>query len=164
LGLQSKIIVYAAIAGLFGMMGIIVWYASLDNPELEQVEIDLLDVEVKDVNKIENFAKLEVTFLVKNPSEKTFTVPIIGYQLYADGQLLGSGQYSTEDISMPGRAIFYSGVEIPLKNTFILNESDVNSEIYQAVLNGNISSFSAEGSITTETTWSLIEKEFKSST
>ena len=146
------------------MMGIIVWYASLDNPELEQVEIKLLSVEVKDVNKIENSAKLEVTFLVKNPSEKTFTVPIIGYQLYADGQLLGSGQYSTEDISMPGRAIFYSGVEIPLKNTFILNESDVNSEIYQAVLNGNISSFSAEGSITTETTWSLIEKEFKSST
>lgn len=157
-------IVYAAIAGLFGMMGIIVWYASLDNPELEQVEIELLNVEVKDVNKIENFAKLEVTFLVKNPSEKTFTVPIIGYQLYADGQLLGSGQYSTEDISMPGRAVFYSGVEIPLKNTFILNESDVNSEIYQAVLNGNISSFSAEGSITTETSWSLIEKEFKTST
>ena len=157
-------IIYAAIAGLFGMMGIIVWYASLDNPELEQVEIELLNVEVKDVNKIENFAKLEVTFLVKNPSEKTFTVPIIGYQLYADGQLLGSGQYSTEDISMPGRAVFYSGVEIPLKNTFILNESDVNSEIYQAVLNGNISSFSAEGSITTETSWSLIEKEFKTST
>lgn len=157
-------IVYAAIAGMFGLMGIIIWYASLDNPELEQVEIELLNVEVKDVNKIENFAKLEVTFLVKNPSEKTFTVPIIGYQLYADGQLLGSGQYSTEDIAMPGRAVFYSGVEIPLKNTFILNESDINSEIYQAVLNGNISSFTAEGIITTETSWSLIEKEFKTST
>ncbi len=146
------------------MMGIIVWYASLDNPELEQVEIKLLNVEVKDVNKIENSAKLEVTFLVKNPSEKTFTVPIIGYQLYADGQLLGSGQYSTEDIAMPGRAVFYSGVEIPLKNTFTINESDTNSEIYQAVLNGNISSFSAEGVITTETSWSLIEKPFKTST
>lgn len=146
------------------MMGIIVWYASLDNPELKQVEVKLLNVEVRDVNKIENSAKLEVTFLVKNPSEKTFTVPIIGYQLYADGKLLGSGQYSTEDISMPGRAVFYSGAEIPLKNTFVLNKSDVNSEIYQAVLNGNISSFSAEGSITTETSWSLIEKEFKSST
>ncbi|MBI2127472.1 MAG: hypothetical protein HYU00_00135, partial [Nitrosarchaeum sp.] len=56
MGLQNKIIVYAAIAGLFGMMGIIVWYASLDNPELEQVEIKLLNVEVKDVNKIENSA------------------------------------------------------------------------------------------------------------
>lgn len=164
MGLQSKMIVYAAIAGLFGMMGIIVWYASLDNPELKQVEVKLLDVEVKDVNKIENSAKLEVTFLVTNPSEKTFTVPIIGYQLYADGKLLGSGQYSTEDISMPGRAVFYSGVEIPLKNTFILNESDVNSEIYQAVLDGNIKSFTVEGVITTETSWSLIEKEFKSST
>ncbi len=146
------------------MMGIIVWYASLDNTELEQVEIKLLNVEVRDVNKIENSAKLEVTFLVKNPSEKTFTVPIISYQLYADGQLLGSGQYSTEDISMTGRAVLYSGVEIPLKNTFILSKSDVNSELYQAVLNGNISSFSAEGSITTETSWSLIEKEFKTST
>ena len=156
--------VYAAIAGLFGMMGIIIWYASLDNSELEQVEIKLLNVEIKDVNKIENSAKLEVTFLVKNPSEKTFTVPIISYQLYADEQLLGSGQYSTEDISMPGRALFLSGVEIPLKNTFILNKSDVNSEIYQAVLNGNISSFSAEGSITTQTSWSSSEKVFKTST
>ena len=146
------------------MMGIIIWYASLDNSELEQVEIKLLNVEVKDVNKIENSAKLEVTFLVKNPSEKTFTVPIISYQLYADGQLLGSGQYSTEDISMPGRVLFLSGVEIPLKNTFILNKSDVNSEIYQAVLNGNISSFSAEGSITTQTSWSSSEKVFKTST
>ena len=157
-------IIYAAIAGLFGMMGMIVWYASLDNPELEQVEIKLLNVEVKDVNKIENSAKLEVTFLVKNPSEKTFTVPIIGYQLYADDQLLGSGQYSTEDIAMPGRAVFYPDSEIPLKNTFVLIKSELNSETYQAVLDGRINSFSAEGIITTETSWSLIEKEFKSST
>ena len=157
-------IVYASIAGLFGLMGIIIWYASLDNSELEQVEIQLLNVEVKDVNTIENFAKLEIVFLVKNPSEKTFTVPIIGYQIYADGQLLGSSQYSTEDIAMPGRAVFYPGAEIPLKNIFILNKSDINSEIYQAILDGRINNFSAEGSITTETSWSLIEKEFKTST
>ena len=163
MGLQSKMIVYASIAGLFGLMGIIIWYASLDNSQLEQVEIRLSSVEVKDVNSIENSAKLEIVFLVKNPSEKTFTVPVIGYQLYADDQLLGSGQYSTEDIAMPGRAVFYPDSEIPLKNTFIVNESNINSEIYQAVLNGNVSSFTAEGVITTETSWSLIEKEFKSS-
>jgi len=157
-------IVYAAIVGLFGLMGIIVWYASLDNSNLEQVEIKLQSVEIKDINKIENSVKLEVTFLVKNPSEKTFTVPIIGYKLFADDQLLGSGQYSTEDISMPGRAVFYSGAEIPLKNTFVLNKSNVDSEIYQAVLDGNVSGFSAEGTITTETSWSIIEKEFKIST
>jgi len=162
MALQSKMIVYASIAGLFAMMGIIVWYASLDNTELEQVEVNLQNVEILDVNKIENVAKLEVTFLVKNPSDKTFTVPIIGYRLYADGELLGSGQYSTEDISMPGRAVFYSGVEIPLKNTFIL-KSDVNPEIYKKIVNGDINNFTVEGTITTETSWSLIEKEFKSS-
>ena len=164
MALQNKIIVYAAIATLFGMMGIIVWYASLDNSELEQVEIKSLNVVVGDINKIENSAKLEVTFLVKNPSEKTLTVPIISYKLYADGILLGSGQYSTEDVAMPGRALFLSGVEIPLKNTFILKASDVNPETYQAVLNGNISSFSADGSITTQTSWSSGEKAFKTST
>ena len=146
------------------MMGIIIWYASLDNSELEQVEIKSLNVVVGDINKIENSAKLEVTFLVKNPSEKTLTVPIISYKLYADGILLGSGQYSTEDVAMPGRALFLSGVEIPLKNTFILKASDVNPETYQAVLNGNISSFSADGSITTQTSWSSGEKAFKTST
>lgn len=164
LGLQNKMIVYGAIAGMFALMGVIVWYASLDNAELEQVEIKLSGVEILDVNKIENTAKLQVTFLVKNPSEKTFTVPLIGYKLFADGQLLGSGQYSTEDVSMPGRAVFYSGVEIPLKNTFVLNKSNINSETYQAILDGNITSFTAEGVITTETSWSMIEKEFKTST
>ena len=164
MALQSKLLVYAAIAALLGLLGAIVWFASLDNPELEQVEIKLTDVEVISVNKVENTAKLTVTFLIKNPSEKTFTVPLIGYQLYADGELLGSGQYSTADIAMPGRAIFSSGAEIPLKNTFELSMSDVNNEIYQAVLDDGINSFRAEGVITTESAWSTIEKEFDSST
>ncbi|QUC65750.1 hypothetical protein NsoK4_09710 [Nitrosopumilus sp. K4] len=152
--------VYAAIAGLLALMGGFVFYASLDNPHLEQVEIKLGEVTVRDVNKIENTAKLEVTFYISNPSEKTFTVPVISYQLFADGVLLGSGQYSTEDIAMPGRAVFYPGAEIPLKNTFVLVKENVDSNTYDSILNGNISNFSAEGSITSETSWSIIEKDF----
>ena len=163
LALQSKMTVYAAIAGLLAMMGGIVYFASLDNPQLSQVEIRLDDVSVRDINRIDNTAKLEITFLVKNPSEKTFTVPVISYYLFADGSLLGSGQYSTEDIAMPGRAVFYQGAEIPLKNTFILVKDNIDSEIYDSVLNGNISNYSVEGNITTETSWSVIEKEFSSS-
>jgi len=164
LGLQTKLVVYAAVAGLLVMMGAIVWYASLDNPALEQVEIELTNVEVTSVNKIENTAELQVTFLIKNPSEKTFTVPLINYEFYADGELLGSGQYSTGDIAMTGRAIFSPGVEIPLSNTFDLTKLDVKDEIYQAVLDDKISSFRAEGILTTETAWSLIEKEFVTAT
>ncbi len=163
MALQSKLLVYAAIVGLVGLLGAIVWFASLDNPDLEKVEIELIDVEVISVNKVANSAKLTVTFLIKNPSEKTFTVPLIAYQLYADGELLGSGQYSTADIAMPGRAIFSSGAEIPLKNIFELIMSDVTNEIYQAVLDDDTSSFRAEGVITAESAWSTIEKEFDSS-
>lgn len=160
MGLQSRTTVFAAIAGLLAMMGGFVYFASLDNPELEKVTIKLQDVKVIDVNTIDNSAKLEVSFLVSNPSEKTFTVPVISYELYANGELLGSGLYSTEDVAMPGRAAFYAGVEIPLKNLFILTKSTVSDEIYDSIVNGDEIDYSAKGVITVETSWSLIEKEF----
>ena len=162
MALQSKMTVYAAIAGVLALMGGIVYYASLDNASLEQAEIKLAGVELRDVNTVTNQAKFDVTFLVKNPSDKTFTVSLIDYELYGDGQLIGTGMYSTADISLPGRALFVSGAEVPLKNIFVLKKSDVNSEIYEAMVDEKITSFSAEGSITTQTSWSETEKEFKS--
>ncbi len=164
MALQSKFLLYVAIIGLLGLMGAIFWYGNLDAPDLEQVEIKISNVEVISVNKVANTAKLTVTFLVKNPSETTFTISVISYDLFADGGLLGSGQYSTADIAMPGRAIFSSGVEIPLKNTFQLEGSEVNDEIYQAIIDDNINSFKAEGVIIAESAWSIIEKEFETST
>ena len=163
MGLQSKMVLYAAIAGLFAMMGGFVWYASLDNPQLEQAEIELQSVEVISVNTIEDSAKLQITFLVKNPSEKTFTVPVISYDLYADGFKIGAASYSTADIAMPGRAAFYPDAEIPLKNFFQLFRSEVNSDIYQTIVNEENVEFSAKGIITVETAWSIVEKEFQSS-
>jgi hypothetical protein len=162
MALQSKITVYLAIAGVFAMMGGIVYYASLDNNDLELSQIELAEVELISDDSINNKIKLNVTFLVKNPSDTTFTVSVIEYDLYGNGELLGSGRYSTEDVSMPGRASFFPNTEIPLKNIFILNESDVNSEIFQSVLKNNIENFSVEGIITTQTTWTVNEKEFKS--
>ena len=162
MALQSKMTVYLAIAGVFAMMGGIVYYASLDNGDLQQAQIELTEVELISDDSINDKIKLNVTFLVKNPSDTTFTVSVIEYDLYGDEELLGSGRYSTEDVSMPGRASFFPNTEIPLKNIFILNESDVNSEIFQSVLKNNIKNFSAEGIITTQTTWTVNEKEFKS--
>jgi hypothetical protein len=163
MALQSKITVYVAIVGVFALMGGIIFYASLDNVELDQVEIKLTNVKLLDVNTVDNQAKFQVTFLIKNPSNKTLTVSVIDFKLYGDGELLGSGLYSTADIALPGRALFYPGAEIPLKNIFILNKSEVNSEIYEDVINERITSFSAEGKITSQTTWSEVDKEFKTS-
>jgi hypothetical protein len=163
MALQSKVTVYLAIVGVFALMGGIIFYASLDNVELDQVEIKLTNVKLLDVNTVDNQAKFQVTFLIKNPSNKTLTVSVIDFKLYGDGELLGSGLYSTADIALPGRALFYPGAEIPLKNIFVLNKSEVNSEIYEDVINERITSFSAEGKITSQTTWSEVDKEFKTS-
>ncbi|NIP62281.1 MAG: hypothetical protein GWN01_07800 [Nitrosopumilaceae archaeon] len=156
-------LVYVAIAGLLALMGGFVYYASLDNPKLEQVEIQLKSVKVLNVNTVEERAQLEVTFLVRNPSDKTFTIPSISYDLSVEGERLGSGQYSTEDIAMPGRAAFYPDAEIPLKNSFSLVKAQVEPDIYNRIVNEQITSFSAEGVITVESAWSIVEKEFKTS-
>ena len=142
------------------MMGGFVYYASLDNPQLEQVEVGLFSVEVLEVDTVENRAILEVSFLVGNPSEKTFTIPSITYELSANGVNIGQGKYSTEDISMPGRAAFYPGTEIPLKSKFILTEATVDSSVYQSIVSGEDVDYTAGGIITAETSWSLVEKEF----
>ena len=158
---QSKITVYVAVVGLFAMMGGFFYYGSLDNIPLEKVEIKLTNVELRDISSIDNQARFDVTFLIKNPSDKTFTVSQIEYQLYDDEILLGSGLYSTTDITLPGRAAFFPGTEIPLKNIFVLNESEVDSEIYQAAIQNKIDSFSAKGIITVQSSWITVEKEFK---
>ena len=160
MALQSKLTVYLAIVGVFALMGGIIFYASLDNDELAQIEIELTNVELLDVNTVDNQAKFEVTFLVKNPGDKTLTVSVIDYQLYGDDVLLGSGLYSTADVALPGRALFYSGAEIPLKNTFVLSKSEVNSEIYEKAVNEKITNFTSEGNITAQSAWSEVDKDF----
>lgn len=161
--LQGRAILFVAIAGLLALMGGFVYYASLDNPALEEIEIQLTDVEIIDVNNIENKAKLQTTFLVKNPSEKTFTVAIIAYELFVNDNSIGTGQYSTADIAMPGRAAFYPGSEIPLKNIFQLILTDTNAPQYQSIIEGESVKYTVKGIVTVETAWSLVEKEFENS-
>lgn len=162
--LQSKATVYAALAGTLALMGGIVYYASLDNEKLGQVEVGLAGVELRGERAAAGEARFDVTFLVRNPSDKTFTVSLIGYELYGDGELLGAGQYSTADIALPGRAVFYAGAEVPLKSTFVLSRTEANAAAYEAAVGGRIGSFEAEGVITTESSWSTVEKEFRAGT
>lgn len=160
---QGRGIIYAAIAGLLAMLGGITWYASLDNPQLAMAEIEITDVTVQNVNSIEGRAKLEVGFLIKNPGEKTFTISSIDYELFANGKSLGKGQYSTQDIPLPGRAAFYPGAEIELPSIFQLVHTDDNSNEYNAIINDQSVQFSVKGIMMVESAWSLVEKEFESS-
>jgi hypothetical protein len=159
--LQGRFILVVAIVGLLGLMGFFVYYASLDNPQLELAEIELQNVELVDVNSLESRIKLQVTFLIKNPSEKTFTVPVISYNIFANGKQIGKGAYSTEDIAMPGRAAFYPGSEIGLKNFIQINLSPEIVDEYNAIVAGEDVEYEADGLLTIETAWSIVEKEFQ---
>ena len=153
-------ILFVAIIGLLAMMGGIVYYASLDNDDLSMATIELQEVELIDVNSIENRAMLKVTFLVANPGEVTVTVPVISYQLYADGSEIGSGAYSTEDVAMPGRAAFYPDAEIPLKNKLTIVMSEINETVYKKIVSGQVIQYAATGQMTVESAWSIVELDF----
>ena len=159
----GRIILVIAILALLGMMGGGVYYASLDNPQLEKATVELSTVELRDVNTIENRATMTVTFLVTNPSDLTFTIPLISYELSGDGVPLGSASYSTEDVAMPGRAAFYPGTEIPLKSKFSLVLTDVNKTVYEKIVTGQHVEYSATGMITVESAWSIVEMNFNTS-
>ena len=103
---------------------------------------------------------MTVTFLVENPSELTFTIPLIAYELYGDGVSLGSSSYSTQDVAMPGRAAFYPGTEIPLKNKFSFVLTDVNETVYDKIVTGQSVEYSAKGMVTVESAWSIVEMNF----
>ena len=156
----GRSILFVAIIGLLAMMGGIVYYASLDNDDLSMATIELQEVELIDVNSIENRAMLKVTFLVANPGEVTVTVPVISYQLYADGSEIGSGAYSTEDVAMPGRAAFYPDAEIPLKNKMTIVMSEMSETVYNKIVSGQIVQYSATGQMTVESAWSIVELDF----
>ena len=159
----GRIILVIAILALLGMMGGGVYYASLDNPQLEKATIELSAVELRDVNTIENRATMTVTFLVTNPSDLTFTIPLIAYELYGDGISLGSASYSTEDVAMPGRAAFYPGTEIPLDSKFSFVLTDVNETVYEKIVTGQSVQYSAKGMVTVESAWSIVEMNFDTS-
>ena len=156
-------ILYVAIAGLFAFLFTMMGVSLMDIPELEKSQLRLGSVEVTGINTIENHAKLKVSFLITNHGERTFVIPVISYELFANGKSIGTSSYSVEDIPMTGRAPFYPGAEIPLDSYLKISLTESNSDEYLAIVNGEFVEFSVKGQYTIETAWQLLEKEFESS-
>ena len=156
----GRSILVVAILALLALMGGIVYYASLDNDDLSMATIELESVELIDVNSIENRATLKVTFLVGNPGDVTVTVPVITFQLFADGSEVGNGTYSTEDVAMPGRAAFYPDAEIPLNTRMSIVMSEMNESVYDKIVSGQPVQYTASGMMTVESAWSIVELDF----
>ena len=156
-------IVYVAIGALFAFMGGIVYYSTLDFPELEKSELELLSVDVVEVDSIDNRMYLELVFGVTNHGERTVTVPVISYQLFANGKSLGSSSYSVSDIPMPGRALLTSGLQVPLVGKMTINLTDDIKDVYEAIAAGESLDYKVTGQYTIETAWQVLDVQFDSS-
>ena len=159
----SKMIVYAAIGAMFAFMGGIVYYSTLDFPELEKSELDLLSVNVTEIDSIENRMFLDVVFGITNHGERTVTVPEISFEFFANGMSLGASSYSVSDIPLNGRALLLSGMQVPLVGEMTINLTDDIKDVYEAIAAGESLDYRVTGQYTIETAWQVIDIQFDSS-
>ena len=156
-------ILYVAIGGLFAFMGAIVYYSTLDFPELEKSKIELLSVDVVEIDSISNRIILKIVFGITNFGERTVTVPEIGFELFGNGISLGSSSYSVSDIPMTGRALMSPGMQVPLATEITVSLTDDIKDIYEAIANGESVGYRANGQYTIETAWQVLDIQFDSS-
>ena len=159
----SRIIVYVAIGALFAFMGGIVYYSTLDFPELEKSELDLLSVDVVEIDSIDNRITLNIIFGITNHGERTVTVPQIGFELFANGKSLGSSSYDVSDIPLNGRALMLSGMQVPLVAEITVNLTDDIKDVYEAIAAGESLDYRVTGQYRIETAWQVIDVQFDSS-
>ena len=159
----TKIIVYVAIGALFAFLGGMVYYSTLDFPELEKSELKLLSVDVVEIDSIENRIFLKVMFGITNSGERTVTVPEISFELFANGRSLGSSSYSISDIPMTGRVLLTSGLQVSIPGEITINLTDNNKDIYEAIAAGESLDYRVAGQYTIETAWQVVDMQFDSS-
>jgi len=156
-------ILYVALGGLFAFMGALVFFSTLDFPELEKSELELLSVDVVEIDSISNRMYLKLIFGVTNYGERTVTVPVISYELFANGKSLGSSSYDVSDIPMNGRALMLSGMQVPLVGEMTVNLTDDIKDIYEAIAAGESLDYRVTGQYTIETAWQVVDIQFDSS-
>lgn len=156
-------IVYAAIGAMFAFMGGIVYFSTFDIPELEQSELELLSVNVKEIDSIDNRMTLNLVFGITNHGDRTVTVPEISWELFADGKSLGSSSYSISDIPLTGRALLTSGLQVPIQSEMTINLTDDIEDVYNAIAVGENLDYRVVGQYTIETAWQVIDMQFESS-
>jgi len=156
-------ILYVAIGALFVFLGGMVYYSTLDFPELEKSELELLSVDVVEIDSIENRIFLKLLFGITNHGERTVTVPEISYELFANGLSLGSSSYSVSDIPLTGRVLLTSGLQVSLPGEITINLTDSNKDIYEAIAAGESLDYRVTGQYTIETAWQVIDVQFDSS-
>lgn len=135
-------------------------YANSFQGDLEKVTIQVDSVNVLDENKLNKRAHLDVRFNLQNPTSITLTVSTINYELFANGNSLGEGHLSTEDIPEAGRPILFANNNATLPNTFDLVYSDNIAKEYSAITSNQPVKYEIKGQVTIQSFLTEVTKDF----
>jgi len=135
-------------------------YANSFQSDLNKVTVDIDSIKVLDENKIDKRAHLDVRFNIQNPNSIVLTISTINYQLFANGQTLGEGHFTTEDIPEAGRPALFANSNLTLPTTFDLVNSEAIAKEYSDITAGQPVKYEVKGQITIESFLTAVIKDF----
>jgi LEA14-like dessication related protein len=160
---RRRIILVGAIAAItIAIILLPLILATVSAPDINSITIELSKVEVGDITN-DNIIPLIVFFNIHNPTDKAMTTSKIDYNLIADGESLGQGVLSYEDIPLNGRPQLSPGLTTTLRSTFELNQSNMNSDIFRVIKNAQATEqikWKVEGVAQIESAFSFSPKQF----
>ncbi|MDE1769363.1 MAG: hypothetical protein KGI28_02260 [Thaumarchaeota archaeon] len=157
---KGRIVILACFAGLGAMFLFFILYANSFQGDLEKVTIHVDSINVLDENKVTKRAHLDVRFNLVNPTALTLTVSTINYELFANGNKIGEGHLSTEDIPEAGRPELFANDNATIPDTFDLVSSDSIANEYSAIVNNQPVKYEIKGQATIESFLTAITKDF----
>ena len=160
---RRRIILVGAIAAItIAIILLPLILATVSAPDINSITIELSKVEVGNIAN-GNTIPLNVFFNIHNPTDKAMTTSKIDYNLIADGESLGQGVLSYEDIPLNGRPQLSPGLTTTLRSTFELSQSNMNSDIFRVIKNAQATEqikWKVEGVAQIESAFSFSPKQF----
>jgi LEA14-like dessication related protein len=160
---RRRIILVGAIAAIaIAIILLPAILATVSAPDINSITIELSKVEVGDIAN-DNIIPLNIFFNIHNPTDKAMTTSKIDYNLIADGESLGQGVLSYEDIPLNGRPQLSPGLTTTLKSTFELSQSNTNSDVFRVIKNAQATEqikWKVEGVAQIESAFSFSPKQF----
>ena len=157
---KGRLVIIACFAGLGAMMLFFYLYANSFQGDLDKVIISVDSIKVLDENKIDKRAHLDVRFNLQNPTSIVLTVSTINYQIYANGNNIGEGHFTTEDIPEAGRPALFANSNLTLPTTFDLVNNDQIAKEYSEITTGQPVKYEVKGQVTIESFLTAIIKDF----
>ena len=157
---KGRLVIIACFAGLGAMFLFFVLYANSFQGDLDKVIVNVDSIKVLDENKIDKRAHLDVRFNLQNPTTIVLTVSTINYQIYANGNNIGEGHFTTEDIPEAGRPALFANSNLTLPTTFDLVNSDQIAKEYSEITTGQPVKYEIKGQVTIESFLTAIIKDF----